>query len=121
MGTRSNIGREYADGTVRMIYCHWDGYPSNNGRILLENYRDHAEVEALMEKGSLSSLETSIEEISYYVDRGEEFQIWVYENREEAQQNMEEYLYLLTEERTWVYSDHGRDFEPLTNEAVEND
>ena len=38
MGTRSTIGLEYPDGTVRGIYCHWDGYPDNNGKILVEHY-----------------------------------------------------------------------------------
>ncbi len=27
-----------SDGIIKSIYCHWDGYPSNNGKILLEHY-----------------------------------------------------------------------------------
>jgi hypothetical protein len=56
MGTRSNIVRENLDGSFDSIYCHWDGYPSNNGRILLEHYTDAAKVDALIELGDLSSL-----------------------------------------------------------------
>ena len=41
MATRSRIAIEKENGTVESIYCHWDGYPENNGRILVENYTDH--------------------------------------------------------------------------------
>lgn len=56
MGTRSTIAIENADGTVTGIYCHWDGYLSNNGRILAENYTDEAKVRELIALGDLSSL-----------------------------------------------------------------
>jgi len=44
------------DGTITSIYCHWDGYPSWNGRILLENYTDEQSVRKLMELGDMSIL-----------------------------------------------------------------
>jgi hypothetical protein len=56
MGTRSTIAIQNADGTVTGIYCHWDGYTSNNGRILQENYTDEAAVRELIALGDLSSL-----------------------------------------------------------------
>ena len=56
MGTRSTIAIENADGTVTGIYCHWDGYLSNNGAILAENYTDEAKVRELIALGDLSSL-----------------------------------------------------------------
>ena len=56
MGTRSTIAIQNADGTVTGIYCHWDGYLSNNGRILQENYTDEAAVRELIALGDLSSL-----------------------------------------------------------------
>lgn len=56
MGTRSTIARENADGSFDSIYCHWDGYPSNNGRILFEHYQDAGKVDALIALGNLSSL-----------------------------------------------------------------
>jgi hypothetical protein len=35
MGTRSRIGLEDPEtGTVRSIYCHWDGYPEGVGQRL---------------------------------------------------------------------------------------
>jgi len=56
MGTRSTIAIQNADGTVTGIYCHWDGYLSNNGKILNENYTTEAKVRELIALGDLSSL-----------------------------------------------------------------
>jgi len=63
VGTRSNIGIENDDGTVDFIYCHWGGYPSNNGRILAENYIDPDKVRRLIALGDISSLGERIEPI----------------------------------------------------------
>jgi hypothetical protein len=60
MGTRSTIAIENADGTVTGIYCHWDGYLSNNGRILQESYTDEAKVRELIALGDISSLGAEI-------------------------------------------------------------
>lgn len=56
MGTRSYIGRQYSDGSVRAVYCHWDGYPENNGRILVSHWDDDDKLECLLDEGDLSSL-----------------------------------------------------------------
>ena len=60
MATRSYIGREYGDGSVRAVYCHWDGYPDNNGRILVENWRDGDKVECMLDEGDMSTLGNEI-------------------------------------------------------------
>ena len=60
MGTRSTIAIQNEDGTVTGIYCHWDGYTSNNGRILQENYTTESAVRELIALGDLSSLGESI-------------------------------------------------------------
>ena len=41
MGTRSSIAIKTEDG-IKAIYCHWDGYIDNNGRILKEHYQSPA-------------------------------------------------------------------------------
>jgi len=56
MATRSAIGFLEYDGSVTGIYCHWDGYPENNGRILVDHYTDPAKIHQLMALGALSSL-----------------------------------------------------------------
>lgn len=62
MGTRSRIGIRNSDDSVDSIYCHWDGYPEHNGRILVEHYTDEAKVRELIALGSLSSLGAEIGE-----------------------------------------------------------
>lgn len=56
MGTRSAIGMVLPDGNIRSVYCHWDGYPSHTGRILLLEYKNLDKVEALISLGSISRL-----------------------------------------------------------------
>lgn len=56
MATRSTISMQRSDGSVAQIYCHWDGYPSHNGRILLKHYNRAELVEQLIALGDLSSL-----------------------------------------------------------------
>lgn len=62
MATRSMIGMVQEDGTVRAIYCHFDGYPEGVGRILDANYADANKVEALLDLGNLSALAEEIGE-----------------------------------------------------------
>ena len=62
MGTRSIIAMRNTDGQYQAIYCHWDGYLSNNGRILFEHYTDEAKVRELIALGSISSLRPLIGE-----------------------------------------------------------
>lgn len=50
MSTRSTIGIK-ENGIIRSIYCHWDGYPENNGKILYEHYNSKEKVEELLRLG----------------------------------------------------------------------
>jgi hypothetical protein len=60
MGTRSRIAVMHGD-KVKSVYCHWDGYLSNNGRILQEHY-DSTKANNLVALGDLSSLRPEIGE-----------------------------------------------------------
>ena len=62
MATRSTIGVLNTDGSVTTVYCHWDGYPENNGKLLIENYATENAVRGLIELGSISSLGPKIGE-----------------------------------------------------------
>ena len=99
MGTRSTIALEFADGTVEQVYCHWDGYLENNGKILARHYMDPFKVKELLALGAFSSLEGTVEDTkeSAYTGRGEEISINKYKNADEyfdlCQQ--EEYDYIL--------------------------
>jgi hypothetical protein len=69
MATRSTIALEYADLTIDMIYCHWDGYLENNGRLLLEHWTDPFKVRDLMDLGSISALGKEIGTKQNFDDR----------------------------------------------------
>lgn len=132
MGTRSIIGIESQDGSIKAIYCHWDGYPTHNGAILAEHYTDREKVHQLMELGDLSSLAEEIGEkhdfdwnriefdgdfeayskdprykmcLAYGRDRGEEgCEAQDYANRDElvSADRWEEFTYLLTMTGEWL-------------------
>ena len=65
MATRSAIGL-VTDRFIYGIYCHWDGYPSNNGKILIEHYNSVAKVWDLIEPGNLSALSETTSTCTYY-------------------------------------------------------
>ncbi|MFM1756873.1 MAG: hypothetical protein RL621_1855 [Bacteroidota bacterium] len=62
MATRSRIAIYDCRKHYRSIYCHWDGYPGHNGKILLEHYQDPNKVNQLIELGDLSILGPEIGE-----------------------------------------------------------
>lgn len=58
MSTRSRIGYELPDHSVVSVYCHFNGYPSGNGKTLMEYYQNREDVQELIDGGSISSLRT---------------------------------------------------------------
>ncbi len=121
MGTRSNIIVKYSDGKYHRIYCHWDGYPSNNGKILKENYNSQKRAEKVVSLGDLSALNESMEcpeghdfenpidnySIVYGRDRGEKnVSSIIKDNLKEIIDNIDEvmieYIYLWDGEK-WIY------------------
>ena len=99
MGTRSTIALEYADGTVEQVYCHWDGYLSNNGKILAGHYINPFKLKELIALGGFSSLEATVEgtAATAYTQRGEELSVNRYKDAAEyfADCQQEEYDYIL--------------------------
>lgn len=76
MATRSHIGLRNLDGTVDYIYCHWDGYPEHNGKILTEHYQTVDKVKQLLDLGSLSVLAEEIGEKQDFNDRSTQRDNW---------------------------------------------
>ena len=71
MATRSVIATLDENG-IKAIYCHNDGYLSNNGKILDQHYTDEDKVNELLAGGDISSLKDTIEDTIFYMrDRGE--------------------------------------------------
>ena len=121
MATRSNIAYKTAEGKIRSVYCHWDGYPEHNGEILRRYYTTQEKVEALIALGSISSLGFEIGEkqdfddrstqkdswtLAYHRDRGEELVINEYDDIPSWIDDMEEYAYLWNGNE-WIVNDHG--------------
>ena len=131
MGTRSLIGKFNADSTITYIYCHWDGHPSHNGRILNEHY-DDTKLDQLLALGNVSSLKKDIGEkhdfndrvagmtTFYGRDRGEDDQDAVTaENLEEFLSEFKnswvEYAYLLKDGVWAIFEQHDNFKMGLTN------
>ena len=73
MATRSIIAK-LDDNGVQAIYCHNDGYLSNNGKILDQHYQNEVKVDNLIAQGDASSLKDTIEDTIFYMrDRGEKY------------------------------------------------
>ena len=59
MSTPSVIALATSTGYTA-IGCNWNGYPQDNGVLLLAHYRDHHKVEELMTLGEISSLREEV-------------------------------------------------------------
>lgn len=132
MGTRSRIGKVMPDGTVKSIYCHWDGYLSHNGRILLNYYSDPEKVDKLLALGWLSSLGVRLSSDDPAVEAADNleghckvFDNWGGDTQAQTDANTatfwkeaylmgEEFAYLFTPSG-WVYRSGGNRNLPLTS------
>jgi hypothetical protein len=72
MSTRSTIAVQNENGSVSVVYCHFDGYLSGVGRTLAEHYTDREQVQSLLAWGDISALDQDIgRSVFYRRDRGE--------------------------------------------------
>ena len=124
MGTRSRIAIREDNGTIRSIYCHWDGYPAGVGRTLLESYCSVEKLGELMDRGDRSDLGASPEEGSAYADRGEDVPALMSAGLPELNKIDcgEEYVYLYepAEDRWFFTRAHNKDWRELTLAACED-
>ena len=109
MATRSRIAIENQDGTVKSIYCHFDGYLSGVGKTLFNHY-DKEKLEKLIELGDISVLKESTENtVAYHRDRGEDLHTTSYLSVEGLFENGfnsgEEFVYCLTKDGTWIFKE----------------
>ena len=119
MATRSTIALEYADGTIGQVYCHWDGYLSNNGQILFEHYQDPFKLRELIDLGDVSVLHANIGEKHDFNERYEDGCTFYGRDRGETgvgaknfrdfehylrEHQWEEYEYILRKDRNWYVS-----------------
>mgnify|MGYP006266429707 CR=1 FL=1 len=135
MATRSRIGYINKDGKIVSAYCHFDGYPHHNGKLLLENYTNLEKVQTLVDGGDMSYLAKNCgkpeghsfehpvkDHVVYYGrDRGElNVKTIVLDNIsqlfEVANNSWVEFIYLF-DNGDWKYSDMSNmEFKNLTKE-----
>jgi len=94
MGTRSNIAYEQADGKVIVTYCHYDGYPKHNGRLIYKHYNNKAKAKELANVGYLSGLEPTI---------AESIEDRVHQHKPEVYDNIKQYLNVVSGDIEFVY------------------
>ena len=56
MGTPCYIGYADADGTVRAVYIHYDGYPDFAGKYLLEHHASDELARSVVGRGSRETI-----------------------------------------------------------------
>ena len=56
MSTPNLIGKQNTDGSISYIYCHHDGCPEHNGKILKEHYTNPKIIDQLLKLGDMSCL-----------------------------------------------------------------
>lgn len=146
MATRSTIAIELADGKVKQVYCHWDGYLDHNGKILLANYAEHEKAAALVELGDISSLGEEVGEKHDFdarYDRTDPRDAWTkYYGRDRGESDVnyrlfhdfehykkdhqyEEYEYILRNDGRWYVSSYERPYvllsEAIADELIEKE
>lgn len=136
MATRSTIALEFADGTVGQVYCHWDGYLSHNGKMLLESYSDPFKLRDLIDQGDLSTLAIHIGskhdfdtqvpyECTFYGrDRGEtDTKARYFQHFDEYldEGQMEDFNYILRTDGNWYVREYDSEPFVLLTEALKRD
>ena len=104
MATRSRIAVELQDGTVKSVYCHWDGYPDGVGKDLLnKHFSSTGEVEDFIDEGSRSTVDESYHK-KYGESRGEKLEKPdVHTSADEYfNGDIEEYGYMYNKEGIWM-------------------
>ena len=116
MATRSRIGIQDENGTIRSIYCHWDGNPDGVGATLEEHYSNRQKLNMLINLGDISILGENIATmdehsfnnpkegvtVAYHRDRGEELSPARVDDSLDVFSNYEDYGYVYTLEGKWV-------------------
>ena len=133
MGTRSRIGIQLQDNSVLSVYCHYDGYPEFNGRVLRDNYDTVEKVRNLIDGGDMSCTWTNagwnnetLPESGplHYTARGESLESNAPRYDESIfdfldKKNNEEYAYIWTVNNEWKCLDMHSFDDSKSPEVVE--
>lgn len=125
MSTRSLIGIQINKEEVRYVYCHWDGYPDYNGRILNESYSKKYKINDLIFKGDMSALKENVGDISYYDNNDSEKDILyktisLKDYFSDKCISCSEYRYLYDLTGQWLVHDVYRNLKASLTKVIEN-
>lgn len=107
MATRSTIALEFADGSIGQVYCHFDGYLENNGKILQTNWTDPFQVREIIDSGGMTQLGNTWDQCEFYNEEGEQAQYYSNFYDYLVQGQREDYNYILRNiagKATWFVS-----------------
>jgi hypothetical protein len=125
MGTRSTIALEYADGSIKQIYCHWNGYISGVGATLFEHYDTPEKVNELLSQGDARAIDKTINECNFYArDRGETgVEASNYQSYDHFMKNagFQEYDYIMREGVWYLIRDKRSPLESLADLIAEDE
>lgn len=124
MATRSTIGY-VENGILFQTYCHWYGYISGVGSLLVNHYNSLEKIKELLSLGHISSLSETIEKtIFYHRDRNEPLEpptttIFHYNSQKDFQLEWyEEYDYIFFNNFWYVFSCYNEKWTMLTPNKV---
>ena len=103
MSTRSFICKYDTDKKAyRAIYCHFDGYVEGVGAMLDANYDTESKVDALLDLGDISSLESTVEETrkNAYKNSQPRYLTHITDNEEVTDSDIE-FVYLYVSKGLW--------------------
>ena len=110
MSTRSMIAVQDADGACYAVYCHFDGYVSHMGDMLVCNFNSMEKAADLVNEGELRSIMPSEDgvKLTHFEEDFEKREIEYYNNVEEMlnlfKSSDREYIYLWDDEvEAWKY------------------
>jgi hypothetical protein len=94
------IAQTQRNGEVHAVYCHSDGYPEHNGRLLNEYWTEQADVAELIEGGDMRSLGVTLSTCKFYSNGSKEDSAYVMASR---YSNYNQFLTMLGDDIEYVY------------------
>ncbi len=123
MSTRSLICEEIGEDKYKTIYCHWDGYLTHNGAMLLDHYNTKEKLEELLAIGNISELKPIINpepNLPHSFDGEQQENVVIAYGRDGGEKNQEskilsmrelqdypwiEFVYIFDKDGKWKYFD----------------
>jgi hypothetical protein len=128
MSTNSFICIKTESNQFKCIYCHYDGEPEFNGKILVQHYNSLEKAESLLALGDASCIDKSIEKpdghsfnnridgysVFYHRDRGEDkdtTKAQIYDNFNDLGYN--DYTYVFENNQWKCYKNNTQTLEEI--------